>query len=504
MKSKKVISGVVAFSILFGGMISPTQEYHDEYAKKTVVMAATTTHTIAQNGVSYEIECNTENGVNYAYITSVSLSGSIGNNFSLSIPATFTISNKAYTVKNIGYRAFDNSSCSKITQIDLPVTLQTIGIEAFWGCTNLKTVYIPLNIQSVGVSAFYTTKVEELFLKNSNNSAFEVDTPDEIDFLIFDLFVKEKNGETFSLVKLNGDLISNGYFELLDSLWDTPFAESMSALRASSIVNEIIPSNASDIEKMQIIYDYVISNYRYGYIETLNNDKTWASYKAFGPLFFDVGVCGGLSYTIKALGQAAGLNVNTYGDANHRLNVFKPSGSNKYYWVDCLSDLFCVGSDLANRPSSLVIDGETYNFANGYYGGSIYVQVNNNDNNSAFDFKLYNTTDTPKVFADYSAYNETVGTVLFTDRLVQNKNRSFYVYDNAYYTFEISDGSNNLLTIPFVFNSSAVQSTEAGYTTTFVYNGVTYEVNVRVVRDPDDMRVSHHSRFIINVDKVSG
>lgn len=56
------------------------------------------------------------------------------------------------TVKHIGISAF---YYSRLTGINLPASLKTIGNEAFYGCSALTDIGFPLGLQSIGEKAFY-------------------------------------------------------------------------------------------------------------------------------------------------------------------------------------------------------------------------------------------------------------------------------------------------------------------------------------------------------------
>ncbi len=57
-----------------------------------------------------------------------------------------------YPVAVIESRAFSN--CSKITAVNFPDTLETIGAWAFYNCVNIKDIVIPDSVKTIDVSAF--------------------------------------------------------------------------------------------------------------------------------------------------------------------------------------------------------------------------------------------------------------------------------------------------------------------------------------------------------------
>lgn len=71
---------------------------------------------------------------------------------SITIPATASDGETAYTVTAIGYNAF--YKCSGLTEITLPETIETIGEMAFIGCGNLESITVPDRVTEIGASAF--------------------------------------------------------------------------------------------------------------------------------------------------------------------------------------------------------------------------------------------------------------------------------------------------------------------------------------------------------------
>ncbi|MBQ0136258.1 MAG: leucine-rich repeat domain-containing protein, partial [Oscillospiraceae bacterium] len=77
------------------------------------------------------------------------------------------------------------SSCSRLTSINIPNSVTSIGDQAFYGCTNLPGIVIPNSVTSIGIQAFYgcssltNIKVKwsmPLSLKTSSEVFYNVDT----------------------------------------------------------------------------------------------------------------------------------------------------------------------------------------------------------------------------------------------------------------------------------------------------------------------------------------
>ena len=79
----------------------------------------------------------------YADNTKKVLVAYIGTASDVSIPST---------VETIGAEAF--SGCSTLASVSIPNTVTKIGVEAFYGCHNLASVRIPSSVTSIGQNAF--------------------------------------------------------------------------------------------------------------------------------------------------------------------------------------------------------------------------------------------------------------------------------------------------------------------------------------------------------------
>ena len=79
-----------------------------------------------------------------------------------------TAINLPSTLKSIGYYSF--GGCCRLNSIVLPNSLQEIGERAFYSCTNLVGVVIPDSVVAVGNAAFsYCSALKEMILPNKRN-----------------------------------------------------------------------------------------------------------------------------------------------------------------------------------------------------------------------------------------------------------------------------------------------------------------------------------------------
>ena len=86
---------------------------------------------------------------------SVTVSGTSGSPTQLTIESSISDGNgKSYTVTKIGMGAFNNVR-NTLTEVTLPPTLDEIGYQAFFKCSNLTNVTIPEGVKKIGQAAFY-------------------------------------------------------------------------------------------------------------------------------------------------------------------------------------------------------------------------------------------------------------------------------------------------------------------------------------------------------------
>ena len=98
------------------------------------------------DGIYYNITSETDLTVEVTSSNSDKYSGSVV------IPETVTYDGKTYSVKSIGYKAFD--ACSSLASVTIPNSVTSIGGYAFSGCSTLASVTIGNSVTSIGAYAF--------------------------------------------------------------------------------------------------------------------------------------------------------------------------------------------------------------------------------------------------------------------------------------------------------------------------------------------------------------
>ncbi|MCR5541462.1 MAG: leucine-rich repeat domain-containing protein [Ruminococcus sp.] len=137
MKSKKIISGMLALTLIFGGAVLPCG-LSDDF---TVISAS------AEKCGSFwytELDDGTVSIIDYY---------NFDNETDLVIPSELD----GKTVSEIGTYVFGRTN-SKITSVTIPDTVHSIGSKAFAYCSDLKKVNLSKNLKSIGSYAFRNCK----------------------------------------------------------------------------------------------------------------------------------------------------------------------------------------------------------------------------------------------------------------------------------------------------------------------------------------------------------
>jgi hypothetical protein len=197
MKSKKIISGLLALSFVFGGTALPN----------TVV-----NNSVVASAATKNVEVLTYGDYKYTLLEdgTVEIAKYIGTDEVVEIPAEIdgaavtSIGSNAFTNKRsivsikmpdsitvIGREAF--SHCSNLAEVKLSSNLTTIGDYAFYYCTGFKSIVIPKSVIDLRTAPFSQTKpalvlncykgsiIENYALKNRRNFKV-IDAEDKTEF----------------------------------------------------------------------------------------------------------------------------------------------------------------------------------------------------------------------------------------------------------------------------------------------------------------------------------
>lgn len=492
---RRIIAMTFASAIVLGGFsILPDSEVQ---TNQTIVSAAEqNSYVYSTNTVSYTYTVHD----NEATITKINISDSCSSKFSLCIPSKIN----GYTVKKIGSWAL---SSTKFSYLSIPNTVTHIEAYAFDNttCPNLRTVVLPITIQEISEAAFGNTQViTTAYVKNANNTLTPINY-NTIDSIANNIRVTLKPDcpqyySCFSVCSENGTMLDGGMMEILNAISNSPLSKKMTEQRAKEIVSEIIPANATELQKMQIIYDYVITTVRYcALVDSTGKEYVQMRLQAFGSLFFHSGLCAGMAQSIEYLGKEAGLDVRYFANPDHAWNIFKPTGKDKYYLIDATWDVFCDGIKnygVNGGKSTQVWEGVSYELAPDCLGSSILVQVDNRSGRN-FEINLSDRNIADARYCSYTAVSPVDTSVLKLNQLLKNKDKYLYMYSHAYYRLEINDeNGTEILDLDYALSKGN------GYSTTFKDtdgNTHTCQITIDYSNDPINSRTDNNARFVIKI-----
>ena len=100
----------------------------------------------------------TVDNINYYLTQNLTATVIKGNyNGNISIPEFVKYQGQNYTIQEIGYGAFENSS--ELISVKLPATIKTIGGRAFENCEKLKSINIPSSVENIQQAVFFKCKM---------------------------------------------------------------------------------------------------------------------------------------------------------------------------------------------------------------------------------------------------------------------------------------------------------------------------------------------------------
>ncbi len=165
-----------------------------------------------------------------------------------------------------------------LESIKLPYALETLGAEAFKGCSNLKTVTLPSKLKTVEAGAFYNSQIETI-LVDPFNSKFE--SRDGILFTPQNEVVAWPNGRAAEEVVLEGTIkrIAQGAFYKVPQLsrlyFDTTDFKTVTKLESNAIVTD----NGSMIDVY--VSDATLDK---ALITKYQRDASWSAYASSNKL----------------------------------------------------------------------------------------------------------------------------------------------------------------------------------------------------------------------------
>lgn len=180
-------------------------------------------------------------------------------------------------------------------------------------------------------------------------------------------------------------------------------------LTAKTLLNTILPENASDVEKAELIYNYLVSYIEYDHkaVEIAEDDASiWPEYDAFfleGVLLRQKAVCDGIAAAYSLLCNMEGIPCVKILGEGHAWNRVKVA--NRWYVVDAtfgVSQVVDKNYSLPDHTHFLISDAEKEARGNiGYNYKSIKAEKNYGYyekkqityKNRSFDFEIGNATE---------------------------------------------------------------------------------------------------------------
>ncbi len=257
MKSKKIISGLLALSFVFGGTALP-----NTVVNNSVVASAATSATEVLTYGDFEYTILNDGTVEIAkYIgsdTEVEIPDEIDGAAVTSIGERAFDGNKTITsvtipegINNIGFRAFFD--CDALLEMAIPDGVKTIGGQVFHSCEKLRKVTMTDSVEVLGVGSLgegvfgYCTALESVTLSNKltkiNKKTFqsckslkEIKLPSGIKTIGEDAFLSCTNLEN---INLPDGLETIGYqaFENCEKLASISLPDSVTSLGRRVFVN---------------------------------------------------------------------------------------------------------------------------------------------------------------------------------------------------------------------------------------------------------------------------
>ncbi len=211
---KKIISGLVALSIVFGGLALPAESGFAAVSASAEEVGED--YIAEQSGEDVQVvgAALTYGDYNYTVLDdgTVEISKYIGSSKKVNIPSKLN----GKKVTSIGESAFvdyvedtgtsgDHCVGLDITSVVIPEGVTNIGAHAFCHCTNLKSITVPSTVTNIDCNAFYATpwfeaqKANKTFfilnnvLIDGSNAEGDITIPDGVTKIVDGAF--ENNGK---------------------------------------------------------------------------------------------------------------------------------------------------------------------------------------------------------------------------------------------------------------------------------------------------------------------
>lgn len=289
------------------------------------------------------------------------------NTVSLTIPGSFTTISSAVRykcqqslesltllegVETIGSQAF--FGCTSLQSVTLPDSLRTIEQSAFYNCTSLEEVHFGSGLQEIGTMAFQfcnsltdvdlpqslTTIRQSAFYCGNDGALTEIDIPDSVTTLELHIC-----NTTVTMIVGEGSpahaaiLTANLRNYRIRGEQDTPDVQEGTTVneRADAIIAAVITANMTDYEKALTLHDYLTQHAQYDMPALNGNTGDYPhAHIAEGVLLDGRGVCDSYAKAYKLLLDKVNIPCVVITSSTHAWNMVQLEG--KWTHVDVTWD----------------------------------------------------------------------------------------------------------------------------------------------------------------------
>ena len=504
---KKTAAVVLSGTMLLGGLTA-APGIAQIIELPAIVASAATTQTVT---IGYATYTYFQNNAGMNVIKYIDLSDSCPNNYSLSVPSTLN----GQTMQALGENMFRNNA-SKIKYLDIPNTVIYIGRKVFMECTNLDTITLPQNLQRVEETCFtnhcYSGVLNTLKLRRSNGTVFTVTSTYIESIANNTTFEFLEAPYTFRITSGNDALVN-----LMIAVNSTAFGQRMCREKAAKIRTNYTQNSMTDRQKMQALYNYIVTHTRYGYVRSncgynsfSNSPSLYYSEReiffmnqsAMGVLFFNNGVCSGYAHAMQYLGDSAGLDIKVVSKGGHAWNLFLPSGSSKYYvvdgvWGECGTGYQYARYQYAKERLQYAEDSTTCQVSPYMMGSTRQFEVRNDKKNSNFNISLVDRNAQSKSYFSYNTYSLNDQGTLHCCDLVKPTDEFLFADLTASFDLQIRDENGYLL-----YTVGNLLGDVPRYCLFYDKQGQVHTVHISLNTENSDQnqRTSQKCRYVIRFD----
>ncbi len=501
---KKTAAIVLSGTMLLGGL-SAAPNLKSFMELPAIVASAYTTQRIT-NG--YAVYTYREVGSSQAILTRIDLNNSTPSNYTLNLPAK--LNNRQ--IIGLEWEAFQDNA-NKIKYLVLPDSVKNIGCRVFKNCTSLDTLTLSENLEKVDSSCFSNVydagTLKHLKLRRSNGTVFNVTRPYIDNVASATTFVTDTVADEFKINSGNDALVS-----LLLASSGTEFGQQMCREKAIKIRTIYTQNSMTSIQKMQALYNYVVTHTRYGKVHakcfywngldygTGEDILNRMDQSAMGVLFFNIGVCSGYAKAMKYLGDSAGLDIKVVSKGGHAWNLFLPSGSSKYYvvdgvWGECGTGYQYARYQYAKERLQYAEDGTTCQVSPYMMGSTRQFEVRNDKKNSNFNISLVDSNAQSKSYFSYNTYSLNDQGTLHCCDLVKPTDEFLFADLTASFDLQIRDENGYLL-----YTVGNLLGDLPRYCLFYDKQGQVHTVHISLNTENSDQnqRTSQKCRYVIRFD----